>query len=285
MVEGNLEGEIEHWDLFEEVRLYVNRLFSGIFKTQNLSIPSLLVIFQAFIGSFVGILVLSYIDYTFLLDKSDFIMIVGSFGAQAVLIFATPNVPLAQPWNCIFGNGVGSFIGVSCYKIFYNTVDNIDDWIWVASAAAVSLSIVVMLLTKSLHPPAGATALIAVQGSQRVHDLGYYYVLFPAIIASSIHVAIGIILNNLSKDNIRSYPVVMIPYQFKLSHSLFTALSVKNLDNPEEDPYEHPHKTNNFNENNNNDDNNQENIEKNNDNNNNNNQIENHLNEIQMNQI
>lgn len=232
----NAGSGLEHRDFFEEFQLYFNRIFSGVYKTQNLLIPSYFVIFQAFVGSFVGILVLSYIDYKFILEDSDFIMIVGSFGAQAVLIFATPNVPLAQPWNCIIGNGVGSFIGVSCYKIFYNTVEHIEDWIWVASAAAVSLSIVVMLLTKSLHPPAGATALIAVQGSQRVHDLGYYYVLFPGLVASTIHVVIGIILNNLSKENIRAYPVVMLPYQFNNINitSLFTYFSAKNLDNPEE---------------------------------------------------
>lgn len=117
--------------------------------------PSLY-IFQAFIGAFLGILTLAKLDHSNAfthtqLEESDAVMIVGSFGAQAVLLFAAPAAPLAQPWNCIVGNGISAFVGVSSYKLFTDVFDS--DLTWVAAACAVSISIALMLYTKSVHPP------------------------------------------------------------------------------------------------------------------------------------
>jgi CBS-domain-containing membrane protein len=164
-------------------------------------------------------LILAYIDHVFLQNKDDFIMIVGSFGAQAVLVFAAPSAPLAQPWNCIVGNIIGSSVGVSSYKFFNEGINKFENLDYLAAACAVSITIVLMLLTKSLHPPAGATALIAVLGSKRVHDLGYMYVLFPSCIGSCIFVLLGVILNNASSQEKRQYPVVWAPV---MTSSLFT---------------------------------------------------------------
>lgn len=58
----------------------------------------------------------------------------------------------------------------------------------------------------------GATALLAVIGSNRVKNIGYIYVLFPCIIASALQVTIGIIWNNLSKVEKRSYPILWFPF-------------------------------------------------------------------------
>jgi CBS-domain-containing membrane protein len=195
-----------------ELNEYLFRISTALRRTKHLPSPSLRHILDSFVGSFLGILVLSYLDQFWWLERSDVVMIVGSFGAQAVLIFATPTVPLAQPYNCIFGNFLGATVGVSSYKFFQMLVNDVEDWIWTVSAVAVSFAIVAMLLTKSLHPPAGATALIAVQGSQKIHALGYYYVFFPAIVASTLQVLIGIIFNNLSKNPSRTYPEIILPF-------------------------------------------------------------------------
>ena len=76
-------------------------------------------------------------------------------------------------------------------------------------ALAVSLAIVVMLLTGSLHPPAGATALIAVVGSKEVIDSGFAYLIFPIFLGSCVQVGIACVVNNLggtgSED--RHFPV------------------------------------------------------------------------------
>ncbi|GAB6194678.1 hypothetical protein JCM39068_44390 [Desulfocastanea catecholica] len=69
---------------------------------------------------------------------------------------------------------------------------------------AVSISIAVMHLTKTLHPPGGATALIAVIGGDNVHNLGYLYVVMPAALGAMVMLIIALIVNNIPKN--RRYP-------------------------------------------------------------------------------
>jgi CBS-domain-containing membrane protein len=77
--------------------------------------------------------------------------------------------------------------------------------LWLAASVAVATAIVAMQLTKTAHPPGGATALIAVIGGERVCDLGYYYVLMPVATGAFILLFVAVIVNNLSKK--RTYPL------------------------------------------------------------------------------
>jgi CBS domain-containing membrane protein len=79
-----------------------------------------------------------------------------------------------------------------------------------AAALAVSLAIVVMHFTRTLHPPGGATALIAVIGGQKVHDLGYIYVLSPVLTSAMLMLLVALCVNNLSANPKRHYPVYWI---------------------------------------------------------------------------
>jgi len=157
------------------------------------------------LGSFLGILVLSLLHYELMLaETDDLVMFVGSFGAQAVLLFAANGSPLAQPWNCIFGNVISSAVGVTVWKMVGSEAGM--GLIWLAPPFAVSLAITAMHLTKSMHPPAGATAMIACIGTRKIHDLGYMYVLFPALVGSLIHVLVALVVNNLSQRPNRHFP-------------------------------------------------------------------------------
>lgn len=149
-----------------------------------------------FIGAFIGIASLGYLQGT-QFGQTDNILLIGSFGATAVLIFGATNSPLAQPRNLIFGHLFSAIIGVSIYKL-------IPDNMWLSSALSVSLSIVVMQITKTLHPPGGATALIANIGSEQIKSLGFYYVLSPVLSGVLILFTIAVIVNNIPKN--RSYP-------------------------------------------------------------------------------
>lgn len=157
------------------------------------------------IGSFLGILAISYLHLD-LLSDTDLSLIIGSFGASAVLIYGATNSLLAQPRNLIGGHLLSAIIGVSLYKLF-------PEYIILASALAVSLSILVMQLTLTLHPPGGATALIAVIGSQNVHDLGYMYILVPVLSGSFILLIIALIVNNIPSH--RFYPESFIKFNKK----------------------------------------------------------------------
>jgi len=166
------------------------------------------VVIWSWIGSFLGIALLCYIHYEICLKYTEnLIFIVGSFGAQAVLLFAAPKAPLAQPWNAVMGNAVSAFAGICAWHLVGD-----GGIMWLAGALAVSFAIVFMHWTNSLHPPGGATALIAVMEMKRVHELSFLYILFPAVFASMAHVAVALVVNNLSADKLRSYPMTWKPF-------------------------------------------------------------------------
>jgi CBS domain-containing membrane protein len=148
-----------------------------------------------FIGSFVGIALIGLLNSR-LLSVSDNLFLVGSFGATSVLIYGVINSPLAQPRNLIGGHVLSAIIGV--------TVSLFVTEIWFAAALAVSLSIVVMQITKTLHPPGGATALIAIIGSDKVKSLGYFYVISPILSGVFILLIVALLFNNITPN--RSYP-------------------------------------------------------------------------------
>ena len=153
-------------------------------------------IIWSWIGSFLGIAAVAALNYR-LVDKTDLVMIIGSFGASAVLIYGAIRSPLAQPRNLIGGHLISAAIGVTTYKLLPTPL-------WLASPIAVATAIGVMHATKTLHPPGGATALIAVIGSQKIHDLGYLYVLMPAGVGPFIMLAVALLVNNIPRN--RRYP-------------------------------------------------------------------------------
>lgn len=149
-----------------------------------------------FIGSFLGIGLIAFTQ-SLSLDKLSNVFLIGSFGASSVLIYGAIQSPLAQPRNLVGGHVISAFIGVCVFKL-------VPDPVWVAAPLAVSLSIVAMQMTKTLHPPGGATALIAVIGIPKIKALGFMYVLSPVLSGVMILLLVAIIANNLTKN--RSYP-------------------------------------------------------------------------------
>jgi CBS domain-containing membrane protein len=152
--------------------------------------------FWAFLGSFVGIGIISYIQIL-QLPISDVIYLIGSFGASSVLVYGVIESPLAQPRNLIGGHLVSAIIGVSIQKI-------VPDILWLSAPLAVSLSIIFMQMTKTLHPPGGATALIAVTGSSELKNIGYWYAISPVLVGCLILLIVALIFNNMTSN--RHYP-------------------------------------------------------------------------------
>ncbi len=152
--------------------------------------------FWAFIGSFIGLGIITFLEYK-AFPQSDLVFLIGSFGASCVLVYGVIQSPLAQPRNLVGGHLVSAVVGVTVQKL-------LPELIWVAAPLAVSLSIVLMQITKTLHPPGGATALIAVTGSAEIKDLGYLYVISPVLSGALILLIIALIFNNLTSK--RSYP-------------------------------------------------------------------------------
>ena len=149
-----------------------------------------------FIGSFLGIGIIGFLNSQYY-DVYDNLFLIGSFGASSVLIYGVINSPLAQPRNLIGGHLISAFIGVLVYKL-------IPGQVWLSGALSVSLSIVLMQITKTLHPPGGATALIANLPSAKIQALGFFYVVSPVLSGVLILLIVALICNNVTKN--RSYP-------------------------------------------------------------------------------
>ena len=152
--------------------------------------------FWSFIGAFIGIGIIAFIQ-SYQFSKDENIFLIGSLGASTVLIYGAIQSPLAQPRNLIGGHFISALIGVTVFKIF-------PDIIWINAPLAVSLSIVVMQVTKTLHPPGGATALIAIIGSEKIKTLGYWYAFSPILSGAIILYLVALIFNNMTPN--RKYP-------------------------------------------------------------------------------
>jgi CBS-domain-containing membrane protein len=153
-------------------------------------------IFWSWLGSFLGIAAVAAIHYRYFAG-TDLVLIIGSFGASAVLIYGAIKSPLAQPRNLLGGHILSALIGVTMVKIC-------GPYLWLAAALAVSLSIAVMHATKTLHPPGGATALIAVISGPQIHQMGYFYVLMPVATGAALMLLVALLINNLAPH--RRYP-------------------------------------------------------------------------------
>jgi CBS-domain-containing membrane protein len=150
----------------------------------------------SWVGSFLGIASIGFLDSRYC-SGTDLTLIIGSFGASAVLIFGAIKSPLAQPRNLLGGHVLSALIGVISHSLF-------PAHIWFASALAVATAIALMHATKTLHPPGGATALIAVIGGAKIHSLGYLYALVPVGAGAAIMLFVALLVNNIPKT--RRYP-------------------------------------------------------------------------------
>jgi CBS-domain-containing membrane protein len=133
------------------------------------------------------------------ISGTDLTLTIGSLWASAVLVYGAVRSPLAQPRNLIGGQIISAFVGVTSWQLLSGEP-------WLAQAVAVATAIALMHLTKTLHPPGGATALIAVIGSEEIHAIGYLYVLIPATIGPLVLLAVALVVNNIPAT--RRYPEI-----------------------------------------------------------------------------
>lgn len=124
-------------------------------------------------------------------------LLVAPMGASAVLLFAVPASPLAQPWPAFGGNVVSALVGITVGKLVADPM--------LAAAAAIAFAIAAMSLLRCLHPPGGAVALTAVLGDPAIHAAGYSFALLPVGLNTALMVAAAWAFHRLSGH---SYPHV-----------------------------------------------------------------------------
>ncbi|MGK6314861.1 HPP family protein [Neorhizobium sp. DT-125] len=150
---------------------------------------------RAALGALAGILVTGLLGSLALRADASLPALIAPMGASAVLLFAVPSSPLAQPWSILCGNTIAALVGVTAALL-------IGD-LFLASALAIGVAIAAMMTFRCLHPPSGAIALTAVLGGPAIHELGYGFVLWPVAGNSLALVVLALIFNNLTG---RAYP-------------------------------------------------------------------------------
>ncbi|KAI0198254.1 HPP-domain-containing protein [Astrocystis sublimbata] len=157
----------------------------------------------AFVGAFAGVAILQAIfgQSAYFIERG-VPPLVASYGASAVLCFSAIEAPLAQPRAVIGGHFFSALTGVIFARIF--SINNIAEHeyrlAWLAASLSTATAIVVMMLTKTLHPPAGATALLPIL-EPAINKLSWY--LLPVVLLSStVMVAVALLTNNVQ----RRYP-------------------------------------------------------------------------------
>lgn len=116
--------------------------------------------------------------------------IVAPMGASAVLLFAVPASPMAQPWPIVGGNSLSALVGFA-----------VGLWLGhgaLACGLAVGLAIAVMSMTRSLHPPGGAAALTGALGGSLVDSAGWWFPVAPVALNALVLVAVGWLFHRLS---------------------------------------------------------------------------------------
>jgi CBS-domain-containing membrane protein len=167
----------------QRFRQYVNSLHGSSAYQPRFSMQQIVI---SYLGSFLGIAALAYIS-----ASTSYPLIAAPFGAAAVLVFAVPNSPLAQPRNLIIGNLIGGLSSLVMLNLFGS-----GPWVM---ALAVATAIQVMQLTKTLHPPGGAVALVGVMSHAK-----WEFLFTPVLTGSIVLLLCTVIFNNLMPG--RSYP-------------------------------------------------------------------------------
>lgn len=145
---------------------------------------------RASIGAMLALGLAAGITAAVIPDTAALPYLVAPIGASAVLVFALPAAPLAQPRAVLGGNILSALIGVATARM-------IDDPM-LAGPLGAALAILAMQLCRCLHPPGGAVALLAVFGGEAVRAAGFSLALLPVGLNSVLLLAVGILFNNLA---------------------------------------------------------------------------------------
>ncbi len=152
----------------------------------------------ASLGAIVGVAATGFVTALTLGRGPHLPLIVAPMGASAVLLFAVPSSPLAQPWSIVGGNTISALVGVGVRMLIPDPV--------LATGVAVGLAIAVMSVTRCLHPPGGAAALTAVVGGPAVTAAGFGFAFAPVGINALLLAGLGLAFHRLVSRH--AYPHV-----------------------------------------------------------------------------
>jgi CBS-domain-containing membrane protein len=119
--------------------------------------------------------------------SSGWLLLLGSFGASCVLVFGYPDVPFSQPRNVVLGHCLSTFVGLLFVAVLG------AHW-WVAGLSTAT-AVALMMLTRTVHPPAGSNPVIVFLAQP-----GWTFLLLPTLAGSVILILLALVYHNVSRD-------------------------------------------------------------------------------------
>ena len=150
---------------------------------------------RSVLGAMLGVFVAGMLSQWLISEDAVALWLIAPVGASALLVFAAPASPFAQPWAAIAGNMISAMAGLICATLFTSPL--------AAAVLAVGLAIILMFLLRCLHPPGGAVALGTALGGAAITKFGWFYPLMPVGLNTALMVLAGIGYNRLCG---RRYP-------------------------------------------------------------------------------
>ena len=141
----------------------------------------------ATVGAVIAVSALSYLAST-----TQALLLLGSFGASTLLLFALPEAPLSQPRSVVGGHLIASLIALACLAVFGPR--------WWAVGAATGLAVGAMMLTRTVHPPAGSNAIIVFLAKP-----SWTFLLFSTLTGTVLLVAIATVYHRTTRRH--RYPL------------------------------------------------------------------------------
>jgi CBS-domain-containing membrane protein len=137
-------------------------------------------------GVFAIIGVLAFASYNL-----GWLLLLGSFGSSAVMVFTFPEIHFSQPRSVVGGHVICTAVGLAVLALFG------PSWWSLASAAAASVAL--MMLTRTLHPPAGSNPVIVFLVAPK-----WSFLLFPTLFGALTMVVVAVLFHRATR---RTYPV------------------------------------------------------------------------------
>ena len=141
------------------------------------------------IGAAVTITILTYITFESVLSGTNYgLWLTASFGSSVVVVFGYPNNEFAQPKNVLLSHIVCTLVGIVFVTLFKITQDR--SIFFLAIGLAVGISVMLMMLFKIAHPPAGGNTIVVIMAQE-----SFQFLLFP-IITGAVTIIIGGVIYN-----------------------------------------------------------------------------------------
>ena len=141
------------------------------------------------IGAAVTIIILTYITFESVLSSTNYgLWLTASFGSSVVVVFGYPNNEFAQPKNVLLGHIVCTLVGIIFVTLFKISQDR--SIFFLAIGIAVGISVMLMMIFKIAHPPAGGNTIVVIMAQE-----SFQFLLFP-IITGAVTIIIGGVIYN-----------------------------------------------------------------------------------------